>query len=232
MLLRFLLASFSIFSSAIHATRHFHFRRSTLLFFPVFLMPISSNFSWILYNFQRFWFNTQVMMQSFRKIWNKPRPDDWMPLARFYYADSALNDIGESRSRSDELWNFFLIRHLAFIFLHSFFSFYVRKHWERSKIFKKMTINPSDKRWEKEATIRLKTGAWTLISERSPISGVLLWRRRTQNKRPQAQELQLAAGLWAAKRTMTRLGANPQCLFLLETRSGNQRSVYRDVKNR
>lgn len=34
-------------------------------------------------------------MQSFRKIWNKPRPDDWMPLARFYYADSALNDIGK-----------------------------------------------------------------------------------------------------------------------------------------
>uniref|UniRef100_A0A8R1HR58 FYVE-type domain-containing protein n=1 Tax=Caenorhabditis japonica TaxID=281687 RepID=A0A8R1HR58_CAEJA len=35
------------------------------------------------------------MMQSFRKIWNKPRPDDWMPLARFYYADSTLNDIAE-----------------------------------------------------------------------------------------------------------------------------------------
>ena len=25
---------------------------------------------------------------------NKPRPDDWAPLAKFYYADEALNDIG------------------------------------------------------------------------------------------------------------------------------------------
>ncbi|CAI2356924.1 unnamed protein product [Caenorhabditis sp. 36 PRJEB53466] len=40
-------------------------------------------------------------MQSFRKIWNKPRPDDWMPLARFYYADSALNDIASELDSFD-----------------------------------------------------------------------------------------------------------------------------------
>lgn len=26
---------------------------------------------------------------------NKPRPDDWAPLAKFFYADEALNCIGE-----------------------------------------------------------------------------------------------------------------------------------------
>ncbi|CAI5455922.1 unnamed protein product [Caenorhabditis angaria] len=40
-------------------------------------------------------------MQSFRKIWNKPRPDDWMPLSRFYYADAALNDIASELDSFD-----------------------------------------------------------------------------------------------------------------------------------
>uniref|UniRef100_A0A1I7TIE6 FYVE-type domain-containing protein n=2 Tax=Caenorhabditis tropicalis TaxID=1561998 RepID=A0A1I7TIE6_9PELO len=44
---------------------------------------------------------SDIVMQSFRKIWNKPRPDDWMPLARFYYADSALNDIASELDSFD-----------------------------------------------------------------------------------------------------------------------------------
>jgi hypothetical protein len=32
-------------------------------------------------------------MQSLRKLVNKPRVDDWSPLAKFYYADEALNII-------------------------------------------------------------------------------------------------------------------------------------------
>lgn len=35
-------------------------------------------------------------MLSLRKFINKPRPDDWAPLAKFYYADEALSDIGKS----------------------------------------------------------------------------------------------------------------------------------------
>lgn len=37
-------------------------------------------------------------MQSLRKLMNKPRPDDWAPLAKFYYADEALNDIGNLKN--------------------------------------------------------------------------------------------------------------------------------------
>ncbi|VDN28648.1 unnamed protein product [Cylicostephanus goldi] len=33
-------------------------------------------------------------MLSLRKLMNKPRPDDWAPLAKFFYADEALNCIG------------------------------------------------------------------------------------------------------------------------------------------
>ncbi|WKY17095.1 hypothetical protein Q1695_001594 [Nippostrongylus brasiliensis] len=32
-------------------------------------------------------------MLSLRKLMNKPRPDDWAPLAKFFYADEALNTI-------------------------------------------------------------------------------------------------------------------------------------------
>uniref|UniRef100_A0A914WMC0 Uncharacterized protein n=1 Tax=Plectus sambesii TaxID=2011161 RepID=A0A914WMC0_9BILA len=32
-------------------------------------------------------------MQSLRRLVNKPRVDDWSPLAKFYYADEALNSV-------------------------------------------------------------------------------------------------------------------------------------------
>ncbi|VDL72651.1 unnamed protein product [Nippostrongylus brasiliensis] len=35
----------------------------------------------------------QFQMLSLRKLMNKPRPDDWAPLAKFFYADEALNTI-------------------------------------------------------------------------------------------------------------------------------------------
>ncbi|PAV71071.1 hypothetical protein WR25_11275 [Diploscapter pachys] len=40
-------------------------------------------------------------MQSLRKLMNKPRPDDWAPLAKFYYADEALNDIASELDSFD-----------------------------------------------------------------------------------------------------------------------------------
>ncbi|CAB3400323.1 unnamed protein product [Caenorhabditis bovis] len=41
------------------------------------------------------------MIQSLRRILNKPRPDDWTPLARFYYADVALNEIANELDSFD-----------------------------------------------------------------------------------------------------------------------------------
>lgn len=32
-------------------------------------------------------------MQSLLRLVNKPRVDDWSPLAKFYYADEALNAV-------------------------------------------------------------------------------------------------------------------------------------------
>ncbi|CAJ0947199.1 unnamed protein product, partial [Mesorhabditis belari] len=40
-------------------------------------------------------------MHALRKILNKPRPDDWAPLAKFYYADEALNDIASELDSFD-----------------------------------------------------------------------------------------------------------------------------------
>ncbi|CAD6190548.1 unnamed protein product [Caenorhabditis auriculariae] len=40
-------------------------------------------------------------MQSLRKLMNKPRPDDWAPLAKFYYADETLNDIASELDSFD-----------------------------------------------------------------------------------------------------------------------------------
>ncbi|KIH63374.1 hypothetical protein ANCDUO_06324 [Ancylostoma duodenale] len=45
-------------------------------------------------------------MLSLRKLMNKPRPDDWAPLAKFFYADEALNCIDEiiHDSLPGQLW--------------------------------------------------------------------------------------------------------------------------------
>ncbi|VDM98789.1 unnamed protein product [Thelazia callipaeda] len=40
-------------------------------------------------------------MQSLRKLVNKPRADDWSPLAKFYYADEALNAIASELDSFD-----------------------------------------------------------------------------------------------------------------------------------
>ncbi|GMT07029.1 hypothetical protein PENTCL1PPCAC_29203 [Pristionchus entomophagus] len=41
------------------------------------------------------------VMQSIRKLMNKPRPDDWSPLAKFFYADESLNDIASELDSFD-----------------------------------------------------------------------------------------------------------------------------------
>ncbi|GMR61433.1 hypothetical protein PMAYCL1PPCAC_31628 [Pristionchus mayeri] len=41
------------------------------------------------------------VMQSLRKLMNKPRPDDWSPLAKFFYADESLNDIASELDSFD-----------------------------------------------------------------------------------------------------------------------------------
>jgi hypothetical protein len=40
-------------------------------------------------------------MQSFWRLLNKPRIDDWSPLAKFYYADDALNAIANELDSFD-----------------------------------------------------------------------------------------------------------------------------------
>jgi len=40
-------------------------------------------------------------MQSFLRLLNKPRIDDWSPLAKFYYADDALNAIANELDSFD-----------------------------------------------------------------------------------------------------------------------------------
>ena len=40
-------------------------------------------------------------MQSLWKLVNKPRVDDWSPLAKFYYADEALNSIASELDSFD-----------------------------------------------------------------------------------------------------------------------------------
>ncbi|CAJ0575041.1 unnamed protein product, partial [Mesorhabditis spiculigera] len=40
-------------------------------------------------------------MLTIRKILNKPRPDDWAPLAKFFYADEALHDIASELDSFD-----------------------------------------------------------------------------------------------------------------------------------
>lgn len=40
-------------------------------------------------------------MNTLRKILHKPRPDDWAPLAKFFYADEALNEIASELDTFD-----------------------------------------------------------------------------------------------------------------------------------
>ncbi|OZC12811.1 hypothetical protein X798_00445 [Onchocerca flexuosa] len=48
------------------------------------------------------WWNiTSTVMQSLRKLVNKPRVDDWNPLAKFYYADEALNAVANELDSFD-----------------------------------------------------------------------------------------------------------------------------------
>uniref|UniRef100_A0A8R1TZ50 FYVE-type domain-containing protein n=1 Tax=Onchocerca volvulus TaxID=6282 RepID=A0A8R1TZ50_ONCVO len=48
------------------------------------------------------WWNiTSAVMQSLRKLVNKPRVDDWNPLAKFYYADEALNAVANELDSFD-----------------------------------------------------------------------------------------------------------------------------------
>ena len=42
-----------------------------------------------------------IQMQSIRKLVNKPRIDDWSPLAKFFYADEALNTIANELDSFD-----------------------------------------------------------------------------------------------------------------------------------
>ncbi|KAM3721291.1 Lateral signaling target protein [Dirofilaria immitis] len=47
------------------------------------------------------WSITSATMQSLRKLVNKPRVDDWNPLAKFYYADEALNAVASELDSFD-----------------------------------------------------------------------------------------------------------------------------------
>uniref|UniRef100_A0A915PDD7 FYVE-type domain-containing protein n=1 Tax=Setaria digitata TaxID=48799 RepID=A0A915PDD7_9BILA len=47
------------------------------------------------------WIIASTAMQSLRKLVNKPRVDDWNPLAKFYYADEALNAVASELDSFD-----------------------------------------------------------------------------------------------------------------------------------